>query len=133
MVSRKDWKVVAWKSLKSVPSSPMLSRMRNHILKFLRWSSRLRNCKPNWADIVRLEEFEAKKDIPRDQASGPLLTFTWVRTVKMESSREQTLFSSFWKRIRKKQGVSFLSNSWAADLQNVACLGCTSRLEREIL
>ena len=29
-----------------------------------------------WADIVRLEEFEAKKDIPREQATGTLRTFT---------------------------------------------------------
>ena len=29
-----------------------------------------------------MDEFDAKKDIPRDQATGPLLTFTWVRTVK---------------------------------------------------
>ena len=35
-----------------------------------------------WAEIARLEKFEAKRDIPRDQATGPLLTFTWVRTVK---------------------------------------------------
>ena len=34
------------------------------------------------AELARLDEFEAKKDIPRDQATGPLLTFTWVRTVK---------------------------------------------------
>ena len=34
------------------------------------------------AELGRLDEFEAKKDIPRDQATGPLLTFKWVRTVK---------------------------------------------------
>ena len=34
------------------------------------------------AELARLDEFEAKKDIPRDQATGPLLTFKWVRTVK---------------------------------------------------
>ena len=34
------------------------------------------------AELARLDEFEAKKDIPRNQATGPLLTFTWVRTVK---------------------------------------------------
>ena len=28
------------------------------------------------------DEFDAKKDISRDQAAGPALTFTWVRTVK---------------------------------------------------
>ena len=27
------------------------------------------------AELARLDEFEAKKDIPRDQATGPLLTF----------------------------------------------------------
>ena len=32
-----------------------------------------------WAEIVRLEEFEAKKDIFRDQVTGP---YTWVRTGK---------------------------------------------------
>ena len=40
----------------------------------------------NWqalcAGLARLSEFDAKKDIPRDQATGPLLTFTWFRTVK---------------------------------------------------
>ena len=34
------------------------------------------------AELARLDEFDAKKDIHRDQATGPLLTFTWVRTVK---------------------------------------------------
>ena len=34
------------------------------------------------AELARLDEFEAKKDIPRDQATGPLLTLKWVRTVK---------------------------------------------------
>ena len=34
------------------------------------------------AELARLDEFEAKKDIPRDQATGPLLTFKCVRTVK---------------------------------------------------
>ena len=34
------------------------------------------------AELARLDEFDAKKDIPRDQAAGPLLPFTWVRTVK---------------------------------------------------
>ena len=32
-----------------------------------------------WAEIVRLDEFEAKKDIPREQATGLVLTFTWLR------------------------------------------------------
>ena len=36
------------------------------------------------AELARLDEFQAKKHIPRDQATGPLLTSTWVRTVKME-------------------------------------------------
>ena len=31
--------------------------------------------------LARLDEF-GKKDIPRDQATGLLLTFTWVPTVK---------------------------------------------------
>ena len=31
---------------------------------------------------ARLDEFDAKKDFSRDQATGPQLTFTWVRTVK---------------------------------------------------
>ena len=35
------------------------------------------------AELTRLNEFDAKKDIPRDQATGPLLTFTWVPTVKI--------------------------------------------------
>ena len=34
------------------------------------------------AELAHLDEFDAKKDIPRDQAPGPLLIFTWVRTVK---------------------------------------------------
>ena len=34
------------------------------------------------AELARLDEFDAKKDIPRDQATGLLLTFTLVRTVK---------------------------------------------------
>ena len=34
------------------------------------------------AELARLDEFDAKKDITQDQATGPLLTFTWVRTVK---------------------------------------------------
>ena len=34
------------------------------------------------AELAHLDEFDAKKDIPRDHAPGPLLTFTWVRTVK---------------------------------------------------
>ena len=34
------------------------------------------------AELARLDEFDAKKDILRDQATGPLLTFTCVRTVK---------------------------------------------------
>ena len=32
--------------------------------------------------IARLDEFDGKKDISTNQASEPLLTFTWVRTVK---------------------------------------------------
>ena len=34
------------------------------------------------AELPRLDDFDAKKDIPKDQATGPLLTFTWVRAVK---------------------------------------------------
>ena len=32
-----------------------------------------------------VDEFDAKKDIPRDQTTGPLLTFTWVRTVTVKN------------------------------------------------
>ena len=32
-----------------------------------------------WGEIVRLGELEAMKDIPREQAIGPLLTFMWAR------------------------------------------------------
>ena len=39
-----------------------------------------------WAEIVRLKNFEAKKDILRQQATGPLLTVTWVPTVQKGSS-----------------------------------------------
>ena len=48
------------------------------------------------AELARLDDFEAKKDIPRDQATGPLLTFTWVRTVKKQYAELQTLPSSLW-------------------------------------
>ena len=48
------------------------------------------------AELARLDEFEAKKDIPQDQATGPLLTFKWVRTVKKRYAKLQTLPSSFW-------------------------------------
>ena len=34
------------------------------------------------AELARLDEFDAKKDIPSDQATRLQLTFTWVRTVK---------------------------------------------------
>ena len=33
-------------------------------------------------ELARLDEFDAKKDILRDEATGRLLTFTWIRTVK---------------------------------------------------
>ena len=34
------------------------------------------------AELARLDEFDAKKDIPKEQATGPQLTFTCVRTEK---------------------------------------------------
>ena len=55
--------------------------MRRRILKFL-WDSSPVRRNGKLCLLARLDEFDAKKDIPRDQATGPLLTFTWVRTVK---------------------------------------------------
>ena len=84
------------------------------------------------AELARLDEFDAKKDIPRDQATGPLLTFTWVRTVNKWSAKLSVVSAPFWSIIRKEQGVSLLPDAWTTDLQNVACSGCSSRLECEV-
>ena len=84
------------------------------------------------AEFARLDEFDAKKDIPRDQATGPLLTFTWVRTVKNGAPNYRLCLVPLWSTIRKEQGVFVLSDTWTTDLQNVACSGCPSRLECEV-
>ena len=79
------------------------------------------------AELVRLDDFDAKKDIPRDQATGPLLTFTWVRTVKNGAAKLSVVSAPFWLTIRKEQKVSLLPDAWTTDLQNVACSGCLPR------
>ena len=84
-----------------------------------------------WAELARLDEFEAKKDISRDQDIGPLLTFIWVLTVKNGAPNYRLCLRLFWSAIRKEQGVSSLSDSWTTDLQNVACSGCSIRFECE--
>ena len=58
-----------------------------------------------WAELARLGEFEAKKDISRDQDIGPLLTFMWVRTVKNGAPNYRLCLRLFWSAIRKEQGL----------------------------
>ena len=74
------------------------------------------------AELARLNEFDAKKDIPRDQATGPLLTFRWVCTVK--NGQTVGCVCAFWSTVRKEQGVSLLPDAWTTDPQNVVCSGC---------
>ena len=47
------------------------------------------------AELPRVDEFGVKKDIPSDQATGPLLTFTWVRTVKNGASNYRLCLRAF--------------------------------------
>ena len=72
------------------------------------------------AELPRVVEFGVKKDIPSDQATGPLLTFTWVRTVKNGASNYRLCLRAFWSTVRKEQRVSLLPDAWTTDLQNVA-------------
>ena len=51
-----------------------------------------------YAELAGLDEFDAKKDIPRDQATGPLLTFTWVRTVKNEAPNYRLCLRPFGRQ-----------------------------------
>ena len=85
-----------------------------------------------WLDIVRLEEFEAKKDITWNQATGPMRSFTWVRTVTNCVVTHRLCLRLCGRQSDKEQGVSFLSNSRATDLQDDACTGCTPQLGREV-
>ena len=75
------------------------------------------------AELARLDEFDAQKDIPRDQATGPLLTFTWIRMVKNGAPKKSVVSAPFWSTIRREQGVSLLPDAWTTDPQNVACSG----------
>ena len=45
-----------------------------------------------------------KKDIPRDQAHGPLLTFKWVRTVK--ERRKTVCQTTLYSRMRRNSRIS---------------------------
>ena len=65
------------------------------------------------AELARLDEF------------GPLLTFTWVRKLSVVSALLRST-------IRKQQRVSSLPDTKTTDPQNVACSGCSPRLECEV-
>ena len=90
--------LLTWKSLKSVrsfsdvnvneePHPPVREMEFTDEEEWLALSEKL----------ARLDEFEAKKDIPRDQATGPLLTFKWVRTVKKNGMPNYRLcLCPFW-------------------------------------
>ena len=52
-----------------------------------------------WAELARLDEFQAKKDIPREQVTGPLLTFTWVRSEASWSTKIAIVSALLWPTI----------------------------------
>ena len=85
-----------------------------------------------YAELARLDEFNAKKDIPRDQAAGPQLPLHVGAHSEEWSTKLSVVSATFWSTIRKEQGVSVLPDAWTTDLQNVACSGCPSRLECEV-
>ena len=58
------------------------------------------------AEVARLDEFDAKKDIPRDQATGPLLTFTWVRTVNNGAPNYRLCLRPFFGRLSERSKES---------------------------
>ena len=54
------------------------------------------------AELARLDEFDAKKDIPRDQATGPLLTFMFVvRRVKNGAPNNRLCLRPFGRQSQK--------------------------------
>ena len=57
-----------------------------------------------WAEVVRLADFEAKKDIHKKPATGLLLPFTWVRTVK----KGELIYRHCLRPFRRQS--SFLTN-----------------------
>ena len=63
------------------------------------------------AELARLDEFDAKNDILRDQATGPLQTFTWVRTVKNGAPNYRLCPRPFGRQ----QRVSSLPDTWTTD------------------
>ena len=81
-----------------------LKRASEGLLKFLWESSPMRrNAKSCWAELASVDEFDAKKDIPRDQATGPLLTFTWVRTVKNEAPNYRLCLRPFCRQSERSK------------------------------
>ena len=84
-------------------------------------------------ELARLDEFEAKKDIPRGQATGPLLTFKWVRTVKNGMPNYRLCFRPFGRQSERSKESLYCPTPGPQISKNDACFGGTPRLERQIL
>ena len=131
VASNVDWKEVTWKSLKSVHfrcqrewrASSLFSRVGVH-----RWRGMASiECWAGTSGGISGEERHPPKSSHWTCADFHVGTHS-----EKWNAEKQTLFASFWKTIGTYQGVSVLSDSWATDLQNDACFGCTPRLDREI-
>ena len=85
------------------------------------------------AELARLGEFEAKKDIPRDQATGPLLTFTWVLTVKNGMPNYRLCLRPFGRQLERSKESLNCPTPGPQIYKMMLFFGGTSRLERQIL
>ena len=84
------------------------------------------------AELARLDEFDAKKDIPQEQATGPLLTFTWVRTVKCGAPNYRLCLRPSGRQSERRKESLYCPTLGPQINKNVACSGCSSRLECEV-
>ena len=71
------------------------------------------------AELARLDDFDAKKDIPRDQATGPLLTFTWGRTVKNGAAKLSVV--SALLLVDNQKGAKSLFTARRLDYRSTKC------------
>ena len=62
-------------------------------------------------ELARLDEFDAKKDIPRDQVTETLLTFMRVRTVKNGAPNYRLCLRSYGRQSERSKRVSFLPDT----------------------
>ena len=72
------------------------------------------------AELARLNEFEAKKDIPQDQATGPLLPSKRVRTVKNGVPDCRLCLRPFGGQSERSKESLYCPTPGATDLQNAA-------------